>query len=143
VLECKGNLAVSYVVQKDPTLTQVGMKSKLAELVFQFSWPKISKILSKLSIKKWSSRTINPNVINLGKTYSRDLRLIQNARLIFLDYTGFNVYSCIHYGYSPINTYAYQIVPENHGRNISLIIICRTYKLITNSLNLHIMFWNF
>jgi len=45
-------MQLTQIVQNDPTLTQFGMKKKLLDLGLNFSVPKISKTLKKLSITR-------------------------------------------------------------------------------------------
>ena len=82
-------------MQGDPTLTQQGMRSKLHDLGFDFSLPKMSRNLNIMSItrkriKKRSAKTVTTDLINQRKVYDCDMRLYPNSRLIFLDESGFN-----------------------------------------------------
>jgi len=127
-IDSPGNLSLTQVVQDDPTLTQKGMQLKLNESGIKFSIPKICRTLKHLSIsrkriKKRSSKNITAELQNQRKIYARHMRLYSNSRIVFLDESGFNLHAGIHYGYSPINTDAYQIVPASRGRNISLIAL--------------------
>jgi len=144
-LDSPENIALAQIVQSDPTLTQKGMQEKLCELGFRASTPKISKTLRNLSItrkriKKRSARTISADVINQRKVYAREMRLIPNSRILFLDESGFNLHTGVYYGYSPVNMDVHQIVPSNRGRNISLIALLsvnkiNAYKLIDGAYN--------
>jgi len=144
-IDSAANISLTEIVQEDPTLTQKGMKAKLNESGICFSIPKICRTLKILSItrkriKKRSSKTVTNELINQRKVYARDMRLYPNARLLFLDESGFNLHCGIHYGYSAVNTNAYQVVPCNRGRNISLISLlsCNqitNFKLIDGAYN--------
>jgi len=119
------------------------MRSKLHDLGFDFSLPKISRNLNMMSItrkriKKRSAKTVTTDLINQRKVYARDMRLYPNSRLIFLDESDFNLHTGIHYGYSSRNTDANQMVPANRERNVSLISLlsCNiNFKLIDKAYN--------
>lgn len=50
-----------------------------------------------------------------------NLRNMDKMKLIYIDETGFNIYTSKSYGYSLVNTKAYNTVPANRGRNVSLL----------------------
>lgn len=118
--------AVAEVVQFENTLTQQGMKEKLAENEIRVSQSKVSRLLkeAELTRKRLKLRptiTQSSEHLEKRKCYAREIRVLRDEVLIFLDETGFNLHSGAKYGYSPKNTDAIRLVPANRGRNVSLM----------------------
>ena len=88
------------------------MKIKLQQQNVNFSQLKISGILHNAEItrKRVKSRcSLTQTLVHLKtkKVYSREIQVLSNEVLIFLDETRFNLHTGPKYGYSPKNTDAY------------------------------------
>lgn len=126
---------ICEIIQADCRLTQKGIGVKLKEMGSNVVQGTISKQLKKAEItrkrlRKKSVKITSPEVISQRKCYAREMRGIRSSRILFLDETGFNLHSKNNYGYSPKNTQAFSIVPSNRGRNISVISLLSSTKLV-------------
>ena len=118
--------SIAEIVQFDNTLTQRQMKAKLEERNVSYSQPTISRLLHKAEItrkrlKARPSLTQTPAHLEKRKVYAREIRVLSNELLIYIDETGFNLHTGAKYGYSPKNTDAYRLVPRDRQRNVSLL----------------------
>jgi len=132
-------IKLAEVVQEDNSLTQKGMAQKMMESGFSISQPSVSLYLKKLDItrkrlRRVISTTQEARIINDRRLYSIKYRNVDMESLLFLDETGFNLYTRPTFGYSPKNVPAYTTVPANRSRNISLLAIISTRMIVKSKI---------
>lgn len=125
----EASLILPQIVQDDNSLTQKGIINKMVEMGLpRLNQPSISRLLKKNKItrkrlKRKPASNFTPELINKRKQFAREMNQIQNGRVVYLDESGFNLHTGVNYGYSPINMDAIRSVPNNRGRNVSLIAL--------------------
>jgi len=124
-------LKVAECIQNDATYTQKG----IAEAISNISQSTVCVYLKKLELtrkrlKKVADKTMSAEVVAKRKNYALRYRAVPDGNLLFLDETGFNLHTSRKYGYSPKNIPAYTLVPANRGRNISLLAIISSEKIL-------------
>jgi len=82
-------------------------------------------------------------VIAKRKNFALKYRGVPDGNLLFLDETGFKLHTSRKFGYSPKNIPAFTLVPANRGRNISLLAIISSEKVLHNKAIRIIQFYNF
>lgn len=117
---------IEKLVTDAPACTQKSMKASLAETGIELSQPTISRRLKNAQITRKRLSLIpiernSPRLIEDRLKYAMSLRNIEKTKIVYVDETGFNLHTNKHYGYSMINTKAYDTVPANRGRNVSLL----------------------
>ena len=136
---------VENLLKENPSITQKGIQDWLMQNGILASQPKISRIIEKLNYtrKRLSKLPEGRNLPeNLEKRREYVLSAInhQDSDFIFVDETGFNLHTNKYYGYAPPNCKAFKTVPNNRGRNCSLICAMSlrgiiAYKIIPGSVN--------
>ena len=128
-------LKVGECIQNDSTYTQKGIVQAMAMDQVSISQSTISVYLKKLGLtrkrlKKVADKTVSQEVIAKRKNFSLKYRGVSDNNLLYLDETGFNLHTSRKFGYSPKNIPAFTLVPANRGRNISLLAIISSQKII-------------
>lgn len=118
--------SVSQIVQFDNSLTQRQIKARLSAQDVHVSQPTVSRLLKKaeLTRKRLKLRpafTQTPEHLQTRMVFAREIRMLNDDILIYLDETGFNLHTGSNFGYSPKNTDAYRLVSRNRERNVSLL----------------------
>ena len=135
---------LAEVIQEDSKLTQMGMKKKLEDKGMVVSQPRICRLLKQMNysrkrLKLRPDSVNNPVVIEKRRSYSREIQMIDDNTIVFLDESGINLLNK-HYGYSPVGSNAFSVVPTNKGVNVSLLTMISTrgflaWELVEGSIN--------
>ena len=128
-------LQVRSILTRDPANTLKSLKEELFAEDINTSLPSISKCIKNIQFtrKRLCKATEERNstrTLDARQVYCQNIQTIPDARLVFLDETGFNLHMSKHYGYSPINAKCYKTVPANRGRNISLMLAINMHGIV-------------
>lgn len=120
-------LNIKSILMVDPAATLLTLKEQLELRNIFVAKSTISRAIKSMGYSRKRLFIVpeernNIELINKRQIYCRQVELIPDENLIFIDETGFNLHLSKKYGYSPINSKCYITAPANRNKSISLML---------------------